>query len=83
METRSYIQATFDSSCTHSEYKLLALGLRRLLLVVEEDEGEEEHADHHGERAHVVRVRAGDEPLVLRVLQRAHRHLVTRNKFRM
>lgn len=54
---------------------LFSLGLGRVLLVVQEHEAEEEDSQHHGERAHVVGVGGGDEPLILGVLQRPHRHL--------
>lgn len=48
-------------------------GLRlRVFLVVQQDEGEQEHAGHHGERAYVIRERARYEAFVLRVLQRTH-----------
>lgn len=48
-----------------------------LLLHVQEDDAEDEEPEHHGEGAGVVRVGRGDEALVLRVLQRPHRHLPT------
>ena len=54
---------------------LLSLLGSIFLLVVEEYDGEDEHPEHHGEAGGVVRVGGADEPLVLGVTQRVHRHL--------
>lgn len=45
------------------------------LFIMKEDKAEDEHAEHHAECAGVVRVGLVDEAVVLRVLERAHRHL--------
>lgn len=42
---------------------------------MQENERKQEHSGHHRERAHVVRICARYEPLVLRVLQRPHGNL--------
>ena len=42
---------------------------------VQEHQREEKETNQHRERAHVVRVGGVNEPFVLRVLERAHRHL--------
>lgn len=46
---------------------------------MQEQETEHEDAGHHRQGAGVVRVRADDEPFVLRVLQRPHRNLENRS----
>lgn len=42
---------------------------------MEEHEGEEEHAGHHGEGTGVVRVGTLNEPLILQVGEGTYRHL--------
>lgn len=66
-----FINDSLLQSCSN----LFALRLWRVFFEVQENEREQEHAHHHGKRAHIVRIRAQDEPLILRVLQRSYRHL--------
>lgn len=55
---------------------LFILGLGGgLVFEVEEHEGEDEDSSHHGEGADVIGVSAGDEALVLGVLQRTDGNL--------
>lgn len=54
---------------------LLSLLHHILLLVVQEDQGEDKHTGHHAESRGVVGVGLPDEPLVLVVAQRDHRDL--------
>lgn len=60
--------------CLTANY-LLSLLLDIFFLEVKEDEAEDVNTDHHTECTDVVGVGARDEPLILRVLQRAHAHL--------
>ena len=54
---------------------LLSLLNHILLLVVEEDQGEDEDSGHHAEGRGVVGVGLPNEPLVLVMAQRDHRDL--------
>ena len=55
-----------------SLFSLLDCVSFRCILVIEEYEAEEEEAAHHRECAGVVRVRGGDEALILGVMEWAH-----------
>lgn len=50
---------------------------------MDKDEGEDDHAEHHREGRRVVREGTANESLVLRVLERADRHLCGGKQLRM